>query len=227
MDGPAFQVFQCADPDCRLRFPAAVSLEGVVELCPRCGRPLEEAVSTHSSRGLTYPVGDLAGPPAVALLDNIRSLYNVGAMFRTADGAGLNHLYLCGITATPEQPRLAKTALGAENVVPWSYHPNGLDLARELCEQGYQLWAMESGPEAVPFFAQPIQIPEQPLVLVVGNELAGIDPAILAVCHRIMALPMSGRKNSLNVEVAFGIAAYAIRFTARPESTAGNAILFT
>jgi tRNA G18 (ribose-2'-O)-methylase SpoU len=146
-----------------------------------------------------------------ALLDNIRSIYNVGAMLRTADGAGLRHLYLCGITATPGHPRMAKTALGSEDAVPWTAHPNALDAADGLLAQGYRLWALESGAQAGSLFALD-SLPAAPLVLVVGNELAGVDAALLARCERVLSIPMHGIKGSLNAAVAFGIAAYYLRF---------------
>ncbi|MCA9968608.1 MAG: TrmH family RNA methyltransferase, partial [Anaerolineales bacterium] len=145
-----------------------------------------------------------------ALLDNIRSIHNVGSMFRTADGAGLAHLYLAGITAAPTHPRLAKAALGAHETVPWSWHANGLDTAVSLRHAGYRLWAVETGPQAAPLFAAPPLT--GPTLLVVGNEKAGVDPGILAICHRIFSLPMRGHKESLNAAVAFGIAAYTLRF---------------
>jgi 23S rRNA (guanosine2251-2'-O)-methyltransferase len=150
-----------------------------------------------------------------ALLDNIRSVYNVGAMLRTADGAGIRHLHLCGITATPDHPRVAKTALGAEDAVPWSAHPNSLDVADELKGRGYALWALESGERAEPLFGAGPAPQGTPLALVVGNELAGIDPALLARCDRVLYIPMAGVKGSLNAAVAFGIAAYYLRYALR------------
>ena len=145
------------------------------------------------------------------MLDNIRSIYNVGAMLRMADGAGLSHLYLCGITATLDHPRMAKTALGAEAAVPWSAHSNSLDVADELKGRGYALWGLESGPHAEPLFGAGPAPHGKPLALIVGNELAGIDPALLARCDRVLYIPMAGIKGSLNAAVAFGIAAYYIR----------------
>jgi tRNA G18 (ribose-2'-O)-methylase SpoU len=153
------------------------------------------------------------GPALVALLDNIRSTFNVGAMMRTADGAGLRHLHLCGITATPTHRGVAKTALGAEVAVPWSYHRNGVDAACMLDERGYRLWALESRDDACSLFTVPLPMAgEAPLALVVGNERAGVDPGILPLCERIVHIPMEGIKESLNVAIAFGIAAYTIRF---------------
>jgi tRNA G18 (ribose-2'-O)-methylase SpoU len=146
------------------------------------------------------------------LLDNIRSIHNVGSMFRSADGAGLRHLYLNGITATPAQPKLTKAALGAQERVPWSYDSNGPRLAFSLKEQGYQLVAVETSERAQPLFGTGFASVTTPLVIVVGNERAGIDPGVLAHCDIVVSLPMDGTKRSLNVAVAFGIVAYTLRY---------------
>jgi tRNA G18 (ribose-2'-O)-methylase SpoU len=150
-------------------------------------------------------------PVVEALLDNIRSTYNVGAMFRTADGAGLRHLHLAGITPTPNHPKIAKTALGAEAVVPWSAHPNGLEAALAMREAGYHVWALEGGPRAVSLFDAARRMPDGPVLLVVGNEIAGVDPMLLDECEQVLSIPMQGEKQSLNVAIAFGIAAYVLR----------------
>lgn len=148
-----------------------------------------------------------------ALLDNLRSAWNVGSIFRIADGAGVKHLHLCGTTPPGDHPRVPKTALGAEKTIGWRYHPNGLSVARELQRAGYRLWALETSTGAESLFdLLPIN-GQSRLVLVVGNERAGIDPEILALCERCVALPMLGIKESLNVAVAFGIAAYAMLHT--------------
>jgi tRNA G18 (ribose-2'-O)-methylase SpoU len=146
------------------------------------------------------------------VLDNLRSAYNVGSIVRTADGAGISHLYLCGITATLDHPKVAKTALSAEASVKSSYHPNALTLVSDLKSKGMYLAALESRPGAVSLFDPTLRIPAMPSVLIVGNELLGIDPAILELCDQVVALPMMGTKRSLNVVVAFGIASYWLRF---------------
>lgn len=205
---------QCGDDACRFRFPAPLR---VVELpCPRCKGPTQAAPMGDSSPApgnfsgsFPQPVGSL--PPLEALLDNIRSSYNAGSMFRTADGAGLGRLHLCGITATPGHPGVAKTALGSEDAVPWTAYPNALDAAGALRAQGQRLWALESGAGAGSLYDVE-SLPDAPLVLVVGNELAGVDPALLARCERVLSIPMRGVKGSLNAAVAFGIAVYHLRF---------------
>jgi tRNA G18 (ribose-2'-O)-methylase SpoU len=168
----------------------------------------------------------VAGPPRLrveALLDNIRSLRNVGSMFRTADGAGLAHLYLGGVTPSPEHPKLAKTALGAERSVPWSRHPDACVAAAELCAGGRRLWALEGGPRSLSIFDPAVALAaaerrasEQPVVLVLGHEVSGVDPRIVDQCERVIHLPMMGIKDSLNVSVALGIAAYVLRFGLAP-----------
>ena len=143
-----------------------------------------------------------------AFLHNIRSVYNVGSMFRSADGAGIARLYLCGYTATPEHRKLHKTALGAEEAVPWLHDRDGLGAAVRLRAAGYHLWALELAPAADSLFAVGRLPQDAPVVLVVGNEVQGLEPELLALCERVLAIPMRGVKESLNVAVAFGVAAY-------------------
>jgi len=203
----AWVIWECAAAGCRLRFPAAAH-EAVNGRCPRCGgaaaivrRLAPPAEPPASSPGLRLPLA--------ALLDNVRSLFNVGSIFRSADGAGLAHLFLCGVTPTPAHPKLAKTALGAEQHLAWSHHRNGVALAETLRASGHVLWALETGGAAVSIFD--IEAPPLPLVLVVGNEVTGVDPDLLALCARCVSIPMAGRKQSLNVATAFGIAAVILR----------------
>ncbi|HEX9019317.1 MAG TPA: TrmH family RNA methyltransferase [Anaerolineaceae bacterium] len=150
------------------------------------------------------------------LLDNIRSAWNVGSMLRSADGAGVRHVHLCGVSAAPDNPKVAKTALGAEKHMPWTFHHDGVAAARALVESGLRLWALEGGPRAESLFNAAADLPGQPLVLVAGNELSGVDPGILELCERVVCLPMQGVKGSLNVAVAFGVAVYYMRFGGQP-----------
>jgi tRNA G18 (ribose-2'-O)-methylase SpoU len=148
------------------------------------------------------------------LLDNLRSAYNTGALFRTADGVGVAHLYLGGITPNPtENMAVGKTALGSEAAVPWSSHPNACALAQDLQAEGFRLLALETTPQAVPLFDVDLAcFGIDPLLLVVGNEQAGVDPGLLELCDLVLALPMVGSKGSLNVAVAFGVAVYWLMF---------------
>ncbi len=153
--------------------------------------------------------------PLRVLLDNLRSAYNTGAIFRTADGVGAEHLYLCGITPTPENhPEVAKTALGAELGTAWSAHPDAVAVGQDLHSAGFRLLALETAPDSVPIFeADPRTLEGRPLVLVVGNEQAGVDPDLLSLCDSALSIPMIGKKASLNVAVAFGVAAYWLAFS--------------
>lgn len=148
------------------------------------------------------------------LLDNIRSAHNVGAIFRTGDGVGLRHLYLCGFTPTPaDNPAVSKTALGAEQRLKWSHHRNALDLVEQLRDEGFKLVALECTAKATPIYRFKAEPPDnQPWVLVVGNERAGVDPGPLELCDLVLSLPMTGEKNSLNVAAAFAAAAYWLSF---------------
>lgn len=202
-----YQVWQCTAVTCRLRFPARRD-ELRNDRCPHCGAAVVVVaqVATTSAPWVA-PDDNVITPtwPLVVLVDNVRSLFNVGSIFRSADGAGISHLYLCGITPTPEHPKLAKTALGAEQSVPWTHYKNSLECAQLLVEAGYQLWALEATATATSIFTAPL--PAAPLVLVIGNEVAGVDAGLLAVCAQVVALPMYGAKRSLNVATAFGAAA--------------------
>ena len=204
----AFAVMECSA--CGFRFPVWLA-RPQPPLCPHC-----RTANLHLST--PYPAHAVGKTPAptqqsslVALLDNIRSTHNVGSIFRTADGAGFQALHLAGITPTPEHPKLAKTALGAEGWINWLYHKNGVAAAALLQSQGYQLWALEGGGRAQSLFTAQLTA-ETPIALVVGNELAGIDPDILKMCAKVWAIPMQGYKRSLNVAVSFGIAAYWLRW---------------
>lgn len=140
------------------------------------------------------------------LLNNIRSLHNVGAMFRTADGAGFDKIICGGFSPTPEDQRITKVALGAENAVLWEhseYLENAID---ELKEKGFLICALETGGEDL-FSAK---MTNHNVALVVGHEVEGISPEILKKCDRIFTIPMRGIKESLNVSVAGGIALYEI-----------------
>jgi tRNA G18 (ribose-2'-O)-methylase SpoU len=211
MNGETYEIRECERQECRLRFPV-VEHERFHGDCPRCGAPTRvahRAALAHSAASPDSPANELS---LSALLDNVRSLFNVGSIFRSADGAGVEQLYLCGITATPQNRKLAKTALGAERRVKWCYDRNGVEAAERLRSRGYRLWALEGGMRAEPLFSYARQEnsepPSAPIVLVVGNELTGIDPSILSLCERVWSIPMRGIKGSLNVAIAFSIAAY-------------------
>ena len=209
----SYRISQCTVPGCGLRFPVG-DLSPLGERCPACGEPTAwkgEPFATHEVHEGDQSEADR--PALEVLIDNVRSLRNVGSMFRTADGVGAQQVYLGGITPTPAHPGMAKTALGAERSVPWLHAQDGLALARRLREGGRSLWALEGGPRSSSLF-EPLPPPplDQPLVLVVGHEVSGVDPEILGLCDRVLRIPMLGIKGSLNVSVAFGVACYWLRF---------------
>jgi len=146
--------------------------------------------------------------PVFAILDNIRSVWNVGSMFRTADAVGLGGLYLCGMTATPPRPDIEKTALGATLTVPWDYWPDTLSAARHVKDQGLPLIALEQTDTAVAWdeFAFPVRH-----CFIVGHEVRGVEPALLDLADQVVEIPMAGAKHSLNVAVSFGVLAFEIR----------------
>jgi len=152
-----------------------------------------------------------AGAPKVPLcvaVNNVRSLHNVGTIFRTADGAGVEKIWLCGITGYPPQGGIAKTALGAQDHVPWEYREDILGLLKELKGAGYQIVLLEQMQGSV---AHDVFKPKFPVCLVIGNEVSGITESLQSVCDAAIEIEMQGVKNSLNVSVAFGIAVYQLR----------------
>lgn len=187
--------------------------------CPHCGKPtafVDEAYESHEApRGTTAMTEE--GARIGALLDNLRSLRNVGSMFRTADGVGLEVMVLGGVTPTPTHPGFAKTALGAESSVPWWGDADALRAASRCVQEGWELWALEGGPRATSLFDPEAVLAarDRAVMLVVGHEVSGVDPRILELCARVVFLPMAGRKGSLNVSVAFGIATYVLRHGGR------------
>ena len=218
MAEPYSMIRQCLRPTCRFRFPVSGdSLE--MSACPKCGGPTRLVESPYAGLKVDHHPTQ-TGVQVQALLDNIRSSLNVGSMFRTADGAGVSHLHLCGITPTPDHPKVAKTALGAEYSVPWTQYWDALEAAASLRQGGCELWALEGGPraelifEAVQDLAQSLAPAQsrKALLLVVGNEVSGVDPGLLELCQRVVSIPMQGAKQSLNVAVAFGIAVYSLRY---------------
>lgn len=207
-----YAIFQCENQACRFRFPGALDQQpdgGYA--CPKCKSPTVEAARTHLSdfTKLRDQTAHANLSHLELFLDNTRSIYNVGSIFRTADGAGVRKLHLCGITATPEHPKFAKTALGTD--LPWEYHMNGVDAISRLKSEGYQIWALEETAASVDLFAHSPRLDrKQKTVLVLGNEVMGVDPGILKLCDRTIVIPMVGEKKSLNVTIACGIAVYQL-----------------
>jgi len=146
--------------------------------------------------------------PFIVCLNNIRSLYNVGSIFRTSDGAGVGKIWICGITGHPPNNQISKTALGAETQVPWEYREDINPLLIELKAKNYQIVLLEQTDESCIYNTFE---PKSPVCLVVGNEIEGVSPTILELCDEALEIEMAGIKNSLNVSVAFGVIAYHLR----------------
>ena len=198
---------------CGLRFPLSPT-EKRMESCPRCGARLEMAELPYESFTVPEKNGTVEHIKFYSVLDNIRSAYNVGSIFRTSDGAGLSKLYLCGITPTPENPRVGKTALGAENYVPWEHSWSVIETIEELRSEGHYIVSLEGGSTSINLFeALPIiRKQNNPVTLIVGNEISGIDPEAVKKSSLCVYIPMEGIKESLNVASAFAIASYLIRY---------------
>ena len=174
-------------------------------------KPDFEPIRDHSSNDLPpNPSPKRSGELAV-LLDNIRSAWNVGSILRSADGFGITHAYLCGITPTPEIEAVAKTSLGAEDSVSWSYHKDAVKLVNELKKEGWKIWALEEDPRAKSISELISPQVNQNCILIVGNEVTGVDSGLLDLCDEIFYIPMQGGKSSFNVAMAFSIAAYQIQ----------------
>ncbi len=207
------EILICTDPDCGFRFPLSPT-EKRPGRCPKCRAPLKTAEAPYRSFAVPVKNKRIKKQPFVAVLDNIRSTYNVGSIFRTSDGAGLDKLYLCGITPTPEHPKVGKTALDAERSVAWEHSWSVIDTVKKLRDQGFMILALEGGSSSVDIFdsLQKIREADRPVALVVGNEISGVDPEAVSNSSMCIYIPMEGVKESLNVATAFGIAAYLIRY---------------
>ena len=208
-----YRFYLCSNPNCTLRFPAPIEPGSGSLPCPRCKSPARptptaDEVAVHNPRQERAPDSTCLE----VLLDNIRSTFNVGAMLRTADGAGVNHVHLTGITPQPTNPCIAKVSLGAEFAVPWTYHPNGLSVIQEAKNRGLRILGLEILPGATSLFDLTADTLSLPTLLVVGNEVSGIDTEIEAMCYQHIWIPMQGYKRSLNVAVAFGITIYTLRY---------------
>lgn len=214
MSLPVHYIRRCLRPTCRFRFPVGPG-QPDHDSCPKCGAPLQRVENPYTDLKVEPSRPALAGLQVEALLDNIRSALNVGAIFRISDGAGVRHVHLAGLTPPPDHPKVAKTALGAEYAVPWTLHWNAPAAALECKRRGLRLWALESSPQARPIFEAAAAPDDTPILLAVGNEVSGVDPGILEQCDEIVSIPMQGVKRSLNVAVAFGIAVYFLRFPRR------------
>ncbi len=217
----------CPYPECNEKFSAEIPVGRTKTTCPACLRPitarlaavfatLEREQEKRKRMGvLNFNNDAKAGEDYrerfVAVVEDVRSLFNVGAIFRTADGAGMDKIYLCGITGAPPRKEIEKVSLGAENTVNWEWRFGCVSILRDLKERGFNIVALEKTENSQPLSQLLLQEKiSRPLCLVVGNEVSGVSAEALALSDVVADLPMKGMKESLNVSVAFGIAAYAL-----------------
>ncbi|MDR1632205.1 MAG: RNA methyltransferase [Dysgonamonadaceae bacterium] len=146
--------------------------------------------------------------PLVVVLDNVRSLHNVGSVFRTCDAFLVEAVYLCGITATPPHVEIHKTALGAEDSVAWKYFEKTLDAVEELKQQNYHIAAIEQAENSV--YLEKLTLTGGKYAVIFGNEVKGIDQEVMNRCDSCIEIPQFGTKHSLNVSVAAGIIIWEI-----------------
>lgn len=144
----------------------------------------------------------------ILLLENIRSMQNVWALFRNADGAGFTKIYLCWCTPYPPRNEISKTALGAQTSIDWEYYSDAYTCAEALKNDGYTLYSIEIDEHAIDYKLLYKNISEK-ICLVLGNEISGVSKKILEISDKIVMIPMLGKKESLNVSVAWGIVMYA------------------
>lgn len=147
------------------------------------------------------------------LIHNIRSTHNVGSIFRTSDALGVEKIYITGFSPTPldkyKRPRkdVAKVSLGAEKEIPWEYRKNPIELIKKVKKEGFKVVGIEQATNSINYRDFKIK---GPVLLIVGSEVEGIDKKILNLCDKILEIQMHGKKESLNVSVAFGVVAYSI-----------------
>ncbi len=138
----------------------------------------------------------------IVVLDNIRSLNNVGSFFRTCDAFNVEKLILCGITATPPHKDIRKTALGATESVEWEHFTDTVDVVNQYKAKGYKTYAIEQAVDTIPL--QDLEVDKNGICLVFGNEVEGVQDSVIAVCDGVLEIPQFGTKHSLNVSVCGG-----------------------
>jgi len=158
-------------------------------------------------------------PRLTVILDNLRSSHNVGSIFRTADAIGVEHIYLCGTTPGPldrfgrANSRLSKVSLGAEKSIKWEHCDSTMEIIEKLKKDNWQIVALETSKEATNIVD--FNVSAKQIALTLGSEPDGINSEVLLASDSIVTLPMHGKKSSLNVAVAFGVAAYGLHWLGR------------
>lgn len=155
--------------------------------------------------------------PLVVVLDNVRSKNNIGSIFRTGDAMGIAEICLCGITATPPDREIHKTALGAEESVPWTACDNIHTALDRLQAEGYRLYAVELAHNSLKLGTDTVAT-DKPIALIFGNEIEGVQESVMAQCDGFLEIPQYGSKHSLNVSCAAAIALWEISKQLRTEN---------
>ena len=201
---------ECSEKSCRFRYPAFPVINES-ESCPRCGGEavvvghvllsVEDkiCINRHQNQWDIIPV-----------LDNLRSAYNVGSIFRTANGFGISKIVLGGISPTTNHPGFLKTSLGAEKSIAAEQTLNTFDYINKQKAKGFQVISLENTPHSCPLIHLSCSQLSKKILLVLGNEKLGIDPGILSISDFVLSIPMLGTKQSHNVCVAFGIAIFQL-----------------
>lgn len=201
-----FEIRVCES--CGLRYPLTEGSSFGIR-CPICLGITHAVLNKQISSESALTDRKKKRDELTVLVDNVRSAWNVGSILRSADGFGFSHAFLCGITPTPEVDAVRKTALGADDFVPWSYHKDAVKLVKGLKKEGWVIWALEEEERAKPLKKIKRRI-EQRTVLIAGSEVTGVDPELLDLCDEVFYIPMRGEKRSFNVAVAFGIAGFTL-----------------
>ena len=142
--------------------------------------------------------------PLIIIADNVRSMHNVGSIFRTSDAFLVEKIYLCGITPTPPHREIQKTALGATESVDWQYAENTLDVVNQLKKEGWTILALEQTTNSVMLDELKVEKGEK-IAIVLGNEVDGVNQEVINLCHKAVEIPQFGTKHSFNVSVSCGI----------------------
>lgn len=171
--------------------------------------PVPQAPAVERVAGAIPSLADYEGLrlPAAVLLDNVRSMYNVGAFFRAADGVGLQRLCLCGITSHPPKKAISKTALGAEEAVIWEHDWDAVKVTEEMRRAGFEIAAIETTSRSIDLFDWQ---PRFPVCVAFGHEVEGLQPKLLEIADLHVSIPMLGKKKSLNVATAAGVVLYEL-----------------
>jgi 23S rRNA (guanosine2251-2'-O)-methyltransferase len=139
----------------------------------------------------------------IIVLDNVRSLHNVGSVFRTADAFLIEEIFLCGVTGTPPNKEIEKTALGAADTVKWSHYKNTSEAINALRQKSYRIYAVEQAEKSIPL--NQFQAAVEKIALVFGNEVYGVEQEIVDACDEVIEIPQLGTKHSLNIAVSVGV----------------------